>query len=183
VAAWLTSLIADLRVLAAAWSSVRGGWRAAWRDAAQFLAHRRLQVDTQAETRDGTRVVLRTRVRLNGDVQTDILRCWLTDAPRQSVDELAKTHFQSVADATLGWSAVGAGIRLGSLLIVAVGAIPGSVSAIQPALQAEWGSLIPAVFTNWRVLAGITVAALGFLLRWVLRLWLRWKFRGGLSIG
>jgi hypothetical protein len=39
------------------------------------------------------------------------------------------------------------------------------------------------MFTNWRVLAGIAVAVVGFLVRWALRLWLRWKFRGGLTIG
>jgi hypothetical protein len=76
-----------------------------------------------------------------------------------------------------------AGIRLGSLLTVALGAIPGSASAIGLALQAEWGSLVPTVFTNWRVLAGIAVAAVGFLLRRVLRLWLRWTFRRGLASG
>jgi hypothetical protein len=46
--------------------------------------------------------VLRTWVRLTGDVQTDILQCWLDDTPRQSVEALAKTHFESVADAARG---------------------------------------------------------------------------------
>jgi hypothetical protein len=62
---WLASLIADINALVAAWSSVRGGWQAAWRDAAQLLAHRRVLVDTLAQTSEGTQVVLRTRVRLN----------------------------------------------------------------------------------------------------------------------
>jgi hypothetical protein len=181
--AWPASLIADLDALAAAWRSGRGGWRAAWRDASQFLAHRRALVDTQAETRDGRRVVLRTRVRLNGDIQTDILRCWLNEAPRQSIEELAKTHFQSVAVAARGWSAVLAGIRLGSLFTVAAGAIPGSTSAIRLAPQAEWGSLIPAVLTNWWVLSSIATAAVCFLVRRALRLWLRRTFRAGLSMG
>jgi hypothetical protein len=183
VPAWPASLIADISALAATWSSARGGWRAAWRDAAQFLAHRRLLVDTRAQTREGGQVVLRTRVRLNGDVQTDVLRCWLNDAPRQSIEELAKTHFQSIAVAARGWSTVLAGIRLGSLFTVAVGAIPGSASAIRLALQAEWESLIPAVLTDWWVLSSIAIAAVGFLLRRALLLWLRWKFRAGLSIG
>jgi hypothetical protein len=181
--AWPASLIADFNVLVAAWSSARGGWRTAWRDAAQFLAHRRVLVDTRAEIRAGRRVVLRTRVRLNGDVQTDVLRCWLNDAPRQSIEELSRTHFQSVAFAARGWSAVLAGIRLGSLFTVAMGAIPGGASVFQLALQAGWQALIPAVLTNSWVLSSIAIAAFGFLLRRVLRLWLRWKFKAGLSIG
>jgi hypothetical protein len=68
----------------------------------QFIEHRRLQVDTEAQTSNGSCVVLRTRVRLTGDVQTDILRCWLDGTPRQSVEELANRHFRAVADATGG---------------------------------------------------------------------------------
>jgi hypothetical protein len=130
----LASLIADLRILTSAWNSVRGGWRAAWRDAVELLERRRVLIDTQAETRDGTRVVLRTRVRLSGDVQTDIRRCWMANTPRPSVEELARKHFQSVSDATRGWPASLAMIRMGTRLIVGLGAIPGIASVIMPAL-------------------------------------------------
>jgi hypothetical protein len=183
VPTWPASLIADFSALAAAWSSVRGGWPAAWHDSAQFLAHRRILVDTQAQTRHGMRVVLRTRVRLNGDVQTDILRCWLDGTPRPLVEALANAHFQSVADAVRGWSAARAMIRVGSQLFVGLGAIVGIPPAIRPALEAGWESLVPALLANRWVLFGIASAAAGPLLRWALRLWLRWKFRGGLSIG
>jgi hypothetical protein len=42
--------------------------------------------------------------------------------------------------------------------------------------------LISALLLNWWVLSGIAVAVFSFLLRRILRLWLQWKFRGGLSI-
>jgi hypothetical protein len=122
-------------------------------------------------------------VRLNGDVQTDILRCWLNRTSHQSVGELVERHFQSVVDATRGWSAARGGIRLGTQLIIALGMVAGIASAIPPALQAEWELLVPALLTNWRVLSGISITAFGFLLRWALRLWLRWKFQGSLSMG
>jgi hypothetical protein len=61
--------------------------------------------------------------------------------------------------------------------------VAGIASAIPPALQAEWELLVPALLTNWRVLSGISITAFGFLLRWALRLWLRWKFQGSLSMG
>ena len=180
---WLASVQTDVSAVAAAWRSARGGWRAAWRDAAQLLSHRRVVIDTEAQTRDGLRVVLRTRVRLNGDVQTDILRSWLDGASPQFIDELIIGHFQSVASAVQGWSMVPAGIRLGSLGTVALGLIPGSANTIRLARQAEWQMLISAVLTNWWVLSSIAVAVFGLLLRRILRLWLQWKFRGGLSIG
>ena len=179
---WVASVIADVNALAAAWGSVRGGWRAAWRDASQFLSYRRVLVDTEAPTREGVRVVLRTRVRLTGDVQTDILRSWLNGTPPALVDELVRRHFSSVAAAVQGWFVVPAGIRLGSLCTVALGIIPGSAYSIRLALRAEWQMLISALLLNWWVLSGIAVAVFGFLLRRILRLWLQWKFRAGLSI-
>jgi hypothetical protein len=181
--AWPASLVSDFKALAAAWNSIRGGWRGAWRDTVQLLARRRILVDTHAQTRNGMRVVLRTRVRLTGDVQTDILRCWLYDTPGPSIEALSKTHFQFVADAARGWSAVSAIVRLGSQVIVASGAIVGIPSAVRSSRQAGWESLVPALLTNWWVVSGIAAAALGFLVRRVVRVWLRKKFRGGLSIG
>jgi hypothetical protein len=180
---WPASLIADFNALAAASSSVRGGWQGAWRNTMQFLAHRQVLVDTQGQTWNGIRVVLRTRVRLTGDVQTDILRCWIDGSPRPLVEALAKAHFQSVADAVHGWSAARAMIRLGSQLIVALGVFAGIPSTVRTAFEAGSESLVPAVLANWGVLFGVASAAVGLMLRWVLRLWLRWKFRGGLSIG
>jgi len=179
----LASAVADLDALRRSWSSVRGGWRAAWRDSVQFLENRRVQVDTEAQTRDGACVVLRTRVRLNGDVQTDILRCWLDGTPNRSVEELAKQHFRAVADAAGGWPAVRATFRLATRLAVAVGAVAGIPSAVRTALEAGWESLPPSLIANWWVLFGIVSASVGLLLPWAVRLWLRWKFRTGLSIG
>src|SRR5262245_37851686 len=104
---------ADFNALLTAWNSA-GGWQAAWRDTVQLLAHRRVLVDTHAQTPDGSQVVLRTRVRLDGDVQTDVLRCWLVNTPRATIEVLAKAHFDSVADVTRGWSAAHAMMRRGS---------------------------------------------------------------------
>jgi hypothetical protein len=179
---WAASVVADVNALATAWGSVRGGWRSAWRDASQFLSHRRALIDTEAPTQEGVRVVLRTRMRLTGDVQTDILRSWLNGTSPAFVDELVRSHFSSVAAAVQGWSVVPAGIRLGSLCTVALGIIPGSAYSIRLALRAEWQMLISALLLNWWVLSGIAIAVFGFLLRRILRLWLQWKFRGGLSI-
>jgi hypothetical protein len=175
--AWFASVTADVSTLAAAWNSLRGGWPAAWRDAEQLLSQRRTVIDTEAQTRGGLRVVLRTRVRLNGDVQTDILRCWLDGTPHRSAEALLNTHFQSVGDATKGWSAVSAGIRLASLLTVASGMIPGGAFAIRLAFREEWQTLVSALLTNWCVLSSLGIVAIGFLLRGILRLWLQRKFR------
>lgn len=179
--AWLATVKTDLIALVAAWISLRGGWRTAWRDAVQLLSHRRIVVDTRAETEDGPQVVLRTRVRLTGDVQTDVLRCWLDGAPRPAAEALLTTHFRSVGDAARGWGAVAAGIRLASLAISAAGLVPASAFTIQLALQAQWNTLFSALLTDWRVLSGIVVVGIGWLLRQLLRWLLRRKFRAGLS--
>lgn len=180
---WLASVKTDVSALAAAWRSARGGWRAAWRDAAQLLSHRRIVIDTEAQTRDGPRVVLRTRVRLSGDVQTDILRCWLYGAPRETVEPLITAHFQSVGDAAKGWSAVPAGVRAASLLGVAAGMIPASAFTIRLAFQGQWHTIYSALLTNWWLLSSIGITGAGVLLRWPVRFWLRRKFRAGLSGG
>jgi len=180
---WPASLFADLNALAASWSSVRGGWRTAWRDAAQFLERRRIVVDTLAQTPDGSRVVLRTRLRLNGDAETDILRSWIEGAPRRSLDALAETHFRSVADAVRGWSVAAALSRLISHLTVLFGMVLATPSAIRSALETGSLSPIPALLANWWVLSGLVTVAVGILFGRVLRLWLRWKFYRGLAIG
>jgi hypothetical protein len=180
---WPASLFADLNALAAGWSSLRGGWQTAWRDAAQFLEHRRIVVDTLAQTPDGSRVVLRTRLRLNGDAETDILRSWIERTPRRSLDALAETHFQSVADAARGWSVAAALSRLISHLTVLFGMILGMLPAIRSALETGSSSPIPALLTNWWILSGLVTVAVGILFRRVFRVWLRWKFYRGLAIG
>ncbi len=175
------ALIADLRVLVAAWTSVRGGWRAAWRDAEQVLARRRILVETPTRMQGGP-VVLRTRVRLSGDVQTDVCKPWLTATPRPAVEALTAAHFKAVADAMRGWAAVGALVRIVRHLLVVLGSVYGVISAVQTTAAAGWRTIVPSLLTDWRVLLGITVSALGFAAPRMLRLWLRWRFRNGLAL-
>jgi hypothetical protein len=175
--------IADFNALVAAWNSTRGGWRAAWQDSMQLLARRRVLVDTRADTPLGERIVLRTRVRLTGDTQTDVFRGWLEAAPAATVEAIASAHFRSVGDAARGWLAVRAMVRLGSQLIVAASATIALVTQLQALLAAGWRALIPALLGNWWSLTAIALLILGIPLRWLLRLWMRRKFRMSLSIG
>src|SRR5262249_11838566 len=138
------SPIADAKILLAAWRSAPGGWRRAWHDAAAILTRREVLV----ETKDGPVVVLRTRLRLHGDVQTDVLRRWLDGTPRVAVEGLARRHFESVGDAMRGWPAVRAMVRLGTQLLVALGAVAGLGSAIQTWLQVGWRSLLSALLAD-----------------------------------
>jgi hypothetical protein len=108
---------------------------------------------------------------------------WVEGAPRPSIEQVCKQHFQAVVDAASGWSAALAMIRLGTKFIIALGAIAGIASGIRQGLQVEWARLLSAVFVNWGVLSGIALVAFGCLLRWALRLCLRWKFGRSLSIG
>jgi len=170
------SPIADARILLAAWRSAPGGWRRAWRDAVAFMARRQVLV----ETKDGPAIVLRTRLRLDGDVQTDILRRWLDATPRDAVEGLARRHFQSVSDAMRGWPAVRAMVRLGTQLLVTLGAVASLGSAIETWLRVGWSSLLAALLADWWTTSGIAVAVLASVLRPVVRWWLRRKLRNGL---
>jgi len=170
------SPIADVEILLAAWRSAPGGWRRAWRDAAAILTRRQVLV----ETKDGPTIVLRTRLLLHGDVQTDVLRRWLDGTPRDAVEGLARRHFQSVSDAMRGWPAVRAMVRLGTQLLVTLGAVAGLGSAIETWLQVGWSSLLSALLADWWTLSGIVVMVLAPVLRWAVRVWLRRKLRNGL---
>jgi len=170
------SPIADVEILLAAWRSAPGGWRRAWRDSAAMLTRREFLV----ETKDGPTVVLCTRLRLHGDVQTDVLKRWLDGTPREAVEGLARRHFQSVGDAMRGWPAVRAMVRLGTQLLVTLGAVAGLGSAIETWLRVGWSSLLSALLADWWTLSGIAIMVLAPLLRWTVRAWLRRKLRNGL---
>src|SRR5512143_2441928 len=105
MAGWFATSIHDIRTLQASWATVRGGWRAARRDATELLLRRRILVDTRAMTSDGMQIVLLTRMRLNGDTQTDVLRRWLVTASPDAVKALTETHFQAVGAAVAGFAA------------------------------------------------------------------------------
>ena len=49
---WLAAIVSDVVALRTHWSGVRGGWRAARRDAEELVKYRRLLVDTSAMTPD-----------------------------------------------------------------------------------------------------------------------------------
>ena len=178
---WPASVAADMAALGAAASSARGGFRAAWRDLMQLLEQRRVIIETTAPTPNGNPIVLRTQVRLNGDVQTDIVRDWLLGASTETTNKVVQAHFLSVNEAVNGWAAVGAGARLGSLLTTALGIIPVAMFITERAMHDEWQSLPRLLLANWWTILGIATAAGGLLLRRMLRLWVQWKFRRGLD--
>ena len=179
VRGWPASLIANLKAAAEGWSTVRGGWRSAWRDAGELIAHRRVMV----ETRDGVRLVLRSRMRLNGDVQTEILRSWVESAPRPAIEALAKAHFRSLAAAAGGWRVVDALCSLASQLAVLIGAVLWFASVVRAAFETGWGSLLPLLLANRWSISGLVIAALGMLFRSALRIWVRWQLRRTLAAG
>ncbi|HXA21367.1 MAG TPA: hypothetical protein VNW90_03645 [Acetobacteraceae bacterium] len=179
--AWFADIRTDIAALRASWGSVRGGWRAARKDAAQLIAHRRIMVDTQAMLPDGMRVVLRTRVRLNGDTETDILRPWLNATTSDSVAALASTHFLAVAAATGGLAAAVAMERLATRFMVAAGTAGGAGTTIWTVLTTKLALLIPTLLTMWALLVPVALAMAGVVVKLILRRRLRGMFRRGLS--
>jgi hypothetical protein len=187
---WLAELrdtaIADAQAL---WRN-RAAARAAWRNASQLLVHRRLLIDTCAPTPmpAGTQVVLRTRIRLMGDTQTDILRLWAQTATAAEIAATAATHFSRVAAVSDGWSAMLGLRRMGTRLLMTAGSIAGLVSGfrtLQGAPAADWWHVVatrllgPASGLLW----GAALLVLGYVVRWVLRWRLRKLFADGLSPG
>jgi hypothetical protein len=177
----LSQINSDLRSLRDSWRSVRGGWRGARQDAAQLVAHRRLLVDTTVITLTGTQVVMRTRLRLSGDVQTDILRGWLNTASAATIEQMTRDHFRSVAAAAAGWGAVMSAQRLGTRLTILIGSVGSVASTILTLLQNAPNHWLDIILMRWWLLSGFGLALLGAVVRWVLRLWLRARFRHGLT--
>ncbi|MBN9510707.1 MAG: hypothetical protein J0I21_16560 [Alphaproteobacteria bacterium] len=177
----LAIVIEDIAALRANWCSVRGGWRAAWQDAHELIEHRRLRIDTRAMTPDGLQIVMRTRLRLTGDTQTDILRGWLAGSTPETVGALAEVHFRSVAAASAGWTALFAMQRMLTRLLGSVGAAWFGIAGAERMFTAHPGQIIHAVLTDPYLLPGAGVFALGVPIRWALRRWLRAIFRRGLG--
>ena len=178
---WFAEIKTDIAALRASWGSVRGGWRAARQDAAQLLAHRRIMVDTPALLPDGMHVVLRTRMRLSGDTETDILRGWLDATASDAVTALASAHFQAVAAATGGLAAAVGMERLVTRFMVVAGTVVGAGTTIWTLLTTPLSLLIPALLTRWALLVPVALAIAGFLAKLILRWRLRGMFRRGLS--
>jgi len=179
--AWpLASLRQDWRRIIASIGTLRGGWQAAWHHAREFAASRRIVVHSLSPSDGGPQLVLRTRVRLNGDVQTDVLASWLRSTPDATVQALTAAHFREVAAATASWPASTALARLGSKLLVVVAVAMWVVPAIHHGASG-WRMLAASLLADWRVWFGLVTATVGVALRVVLRFWLRHQFRRGLA--
>jgi hypothetical protein len=176
-----TALIDDIAALRANWRSVRGGWRAAWQDAHELVEHRRLLIDTHAMTTGGMQVVLRTRLRLVGDTQTDILRGWIAGSTPETVRALADAHFRSVAAASASWTALFAMQRMLTRLFGSAGAAWLGIVGVGRMFTADPGQIIQAVLTDRYLLPGAVAFAVGVPIRWFLRRRLRALFRRGLA--
>jgi hypothetical protein len=181
MAAFLAPTIADIQALRASWATVRGGWGAARSDARQLLAHRRIMVDTAAMTGDGTQTVLRTRIRLSGDTQTDILRGWIATATPEAVAATTQTHFQSVAAAMGGFAAALGMERLATRFTMLAGSLISAAATINRLLREDPALWLHILATHWWLLSGLGFALLAVIMRWLLRWRLRALFRGGLT--
>jgi hypothetical protein len=170
---WFAATAADVKTLRESWGSVRGGWRGARRDGFELVGHRRIQVDTQAMMPEGMRVVLRTRVRLNGDTETDILRRWFDTVAPAALEASAAVHFRGVAAAVAGFAAATSLERL----IVRAGLFAGSVVsfvvALRHILQTDPSQVVWILLGDWMFWTALLLVLAVVLLR----LFLRWRLR------
>lgn len=179
--AWLlASVKEDCRRIAASFISIRGSRQATWRHARELAASRRILVQSLSPSDAGPQLVLRTRVRLNGDVQTDILASWLLSTPQAAVQALTAAHFREVAAATASWPALAALANLSSKLFVVVSITMWTISGIQHGIG-EWRVLAASLVTDWRVWFGLVTVTCSLVLRMALRFWFRRHFRRGLA--
>jgi predicted trehalose synthase len=169
------SVTADLAALRASWQSVRGGWMVARRDARALIEHRRILVDTQAMTPDGMQVVLRTRLRLIGDTQTDVLLGWLDSVTVKDLDSTVAIHFQAVEAAIDGWSVARAMERLlarGTAVIGSLAAMAATIERILTTPPTFHAVLVnPALWTSFAF--ALTGSAVRCIVRWRLRVLFR----------
>ncbi len=177
----LASIIADIRALQASWSTVRGGWGAARSDARQLLAHRRIMVETDGVTGAGTQTVLRTRVRLSGDTQTEILRGWIISAPPDAVAATAGAHFESVAAAMGGFAAALGMERLAARLVMLAGTLASVMATVNRLWREAPGLWLHTMAAHWWLLSGLALALLAVVVRRLLRWRLQALFRRGLG--
>lgn len=177
----LERIAADARAVAAAWSARDSNAPNAAKNLSALLIQRRLVIDTSGPVGDHTDVVLRTRLRLSGDSETDILRDWLQTTPSADVETLCTAHFRSVGAATSLSPVIGAAIRLATDFAVMVGTAGGIVAIARDLLSEGWRALGPALLANWGLRAGIILGIMGVVLRILLRTWLRQKLRALLS--
>jgi hypothetical protein len=123
----------------------------------------------------------RTRLRLTGDTETDILRGWLDATASDAVAALASAHFQAVAAATGGLAAAVGMERLVTRFMVAAGTAFGAGTTIWTLLTTQLALLIPVLLTRWALVVPVALALAGVLVKQILRWRLRGTFRHGLS--
>jgi hypothetical protein len=170
------SLVADARAVRDAWRLGGAAWVTAWRNLSHLLVRRQLVIATEAVVAGAVQPVLRTRLRLSGDSETEILRGWLQATPATEIAALAETHFRAVAVATASPAFVAAA-KLGGRVIAALGTAGGLAVFVADAIRHGWAALGPALLANWGLLSSLAVAGLGFVLRHAFRFWLRRKLR------
>jgi hypothetical protein len=170
---WLSNSVADVRVLRENWGSVRGGWRAARQDALELVMHRRILVNSHAMTANGMQIVLRTRIRLNGDTETDILRNWLDTVTPPALEASAGAHFRSVAAAVAGFAAAVSMERLVVRAALLIGFALSAIASLRSLLQTEPSRRIGALLDDWILWAALALVLGGILLRVILR----WRMR------
>ena len=172
----LHSVVADAKAVVEAWRLGGTAWVTAWRGLSHLLVRRQLVIATEAVLAGAAQPVLRTRLRLSGDSETEILRGWLEATPATEIAALAETHFRAVAVATAS-PALAAAAKLGARAIVVLGTAAGLAAFISDAISHGWAALGPALLANWGLLLSLTATGLGFVLRRVFRFWLRRKLR------
>lgn len=177
----LQRIAADARAVAAAWSARGDNAPNAASNLSSLLIQRRLVIDTNGPVGDRTEIVLRTRLRLSGDSETDIRRDWLQTTPRADVENLCGAHFRAVTAATSLSPVIGAVIRLATDLAIVTGTVGGIAAVVRELLREGWRALGPALLANWGLAAGVILSVTGVALRILLRTWLRRKLRALLS--
>jgi hypothetical protein len=173
--------MAEIRTLRASWATARNGWSAARSDARQLLAHRRIMITTMAMVGGAQKRVLRTRIRLIGDTQTDVARAWIAQAAPQVVEQVTAAHFQSVAVAMSGFATALALQRLVTRLAMLGGTVAGAIPALRTLLTADRAQWLHLLLSQWWMLAGFGFALFALLVRLLLRRRLRALFRRGLG--
>lgn len=169
----------DLATLRASWQTMRGGWAAAQRDAQALIVQRRVFVETPPMA--GGQAVLRTRLRLIGDTQTDILRPWFEKAAATDLENTTQAHFKSVAAAMEGWNVVRAMESLVVQLTRIAGIGIGAIATVVQLAQTPLPLMLHAVLGNFTLWGGLGFALLGDAVRWGLRWRLRALFRRNLA--
>lgn len=174
-----------LRLLKDDWARIAainastGGWAAAWQHTWEIANSRRVLVQTLAPSADRPQLVLRTRVRLNGDTQTDVCARWLGSTPKPTAEAFIAAHFRDVVVATVAWPAVAALTRLATTLLILAGLAIWPLPALQ-GFAGGWRGFAAALLPHRWAWTMVPALMIGVLFRVGFRTWLRRRFSRGL---